>query len=230
MVAPLVADARVEAVVVDALTPEWIAFAHKVAAVVVATAEDPIAALRAVAATRIETPIVVATTVWTTGARAALDAGGAFASLPMPLTSADVGRLVGQLAGHACPMRVDGIVRLLLDPIGLVARWRDRTIHLSQREFAVLYVLSTHAGEPVAAEELTTRVWGRSAADEKARQILDVYIFQLRRKLERLGLRGAISTVRGVGYALVARAGAAEVRRGEPPHATRVAANPDVRD
>ena len=48
---------------------------------------------------------------------------------------------------------------------------------------------------------------------DRPRQILDVYVFQLRKKLERLGLRGAISTVRGFGYALVHVTGEKAQRR-----------------
>ena len=76
-------------------------------------------------------------------------------------------------------------------------------MRLSQREFAVLHRLSGHHGRPVSAEDLLTSVWGDAPTIERTRQILDVYIFQLRKKLERLGLSGAVSTVRGFGYALV---------------------------
>jgi DNA-binding response OmpR family regulator len=46
-----------------------------------------------------------------------------------------------------------------------------------------------------------TYVWGDSDLRD-GRKILDVYIFQLRKKLKGLGLSGAISTLRGFGYSL----------------------------
>jgi DNA-binding response OmpR family regulator len=81
-------------------------------------------------------------------------------------------------------------------------RYHDKSIHLTQREFAVLHCLSSHNGRPVCAEDLLTFVWGEANPQDRSRQILEVYIHQLRQKLERLGLKGAVSTVRGFGYVL----------------------------
>jgi DNA-binding response OmpR family regulator len=67
----------------------------------------------------------------------------------------------------------------------------------------VLHTLSSHHGRPVSAEDLLTAVWGEAPSPDRTRQILDVYIFQLRRKLGQIGLKGAVSTVRAFGYALV---------------------------
>lgn len=195
-------DSRVELFVTNALTAEWVAFAHKTTAIVVATNEDPVAALAYVATAGINTPIVIAMDRRYAGDGADLRKAGAFACLTMPLEEADLTRIVRELTKRIGPARVDGTLRLLLDPIGLVARFHDRVVHLSQREFAVLHCLSTHGGRPVAADELLTYVWGDSSSKDKSRQILDVYIFQLRKKLDRIGLKGAIITVRGFGYSL----------------------------
>ena len=195
-------DPRVELFVTNALTAEWVAFAQKSTAVVVATNEDPVAALAYVATAGIKTPIVIAMDRRYAVDCADLKKAGAFACVTMPIEEPDLARIVRELTKRLGPARVDGTLRLLLDPIGLVARFHDQVVHLSQREFAVLHCLSTRGGRPVAADELLTYVWGESSSKDKSRQILDVYIFQIRKKLDRLGLKGAITTVRGFGYAL----------------------------
>lgn len=206
MLGALRGDSRLELFFADALTPEWVALAQKSAALVVATMEDPVAALAYVATAGIATPIVVAMAARFREDIGALRKAGAFACLTMPVREPDVEQLVKSLMKRSVwggIARVDGTLRLLLDPIGLEARYQEQNVRLSQREFAVLHYLSSRGGRPVAADELLTYVWGPSASQEKSRQILDVYIFQVRKKLETLGLKGAIATVRGFGYALV---------------------------
>jgi DNA-binding response OmpR family regulator len=114
---------------------------------------------------------------------------------------ADLRPIVRELTKRAGTSRVDRTLRLLLDPIARVARFQNKSVHLTQRQFAVLHCLTSRGGRPVAADEMMTYVWGQHASNEKSRQILDVYIFQVRNKLARIGLKGAISTIRGFGYA-----------------------------
>ena len=83
-----------------------------------------------------------------------------------------------------------------------VARFRDRSVRLSQREFAVLHCLCAHDGRPVDADELLRVVWGNAGTSGRPRQILDVYVCQLRKKLGGLGIENSITTVRRFGYAL----------------------------
>jgi len=201
MLGVLQEDPRLELFVTDTLTTDWVAFAQKSTAVIAATTDDPIAALAYVATAGIKTPIVIAMDRRFEGDCADLKKAGAFACVTMPIQEPDLARVIRELTKRAGFTRVDGTLRLLLDPIGLVARYQDRSVHLSQREFAVLHCLSARSGRPVPADELLTYVWGESQ-QEKSRQILDVYIFQVRRKLEQIGLGGAITTVRGYGYAL----------------------------
>lgn len=201
--AALHADQRVELFVTDELTPDWISLAQRVAGTLVATEDDPLSALGYAITAGMTGPFVVAM-----AKRYKLDchdliAAGAIACVTMPIVKTDVDRMIPLLMRHSGPARMDGTLRLLLDPIGRVVRYRDRSVRFSQREFALLHCLSSHRGRPVSAEELLTYVWGDAKSAERSRQILDVYVYQLRKKLERLGLGGAISTVRAFGYALV---------------------------
>jgi DNA-binding response OmpR family regulator len=195
-------DTRVELVSVRELSPDWVAFAQRVAAVLVATAGDPLDALTYVLTAGVSAPIVVAATAKYKRQFRDVVAAGAAACVTLPLKPADVAKLLRQLQSPPAPALVDSTLRLLLDPISRVVRYHNRSVRLSQREFAVLFCLSSHRGEPVAADELLTYVWGEKRAHEQSRQILEVYVFQLRKKLEELGVPHAISTVRRFGYAL----------------------------
>lgn len=195
-------DERLELFAVDELTSEWIAFANRVAGILVASEGDPLSAFGYAITAGMTAPIAVLTTRRYKSDAADLMAAGAVATATMPLTTVDVDRIVPLFAKHAAFSRIDSTLRLLLDPIGRVVRYHDKSVRLSQREFAVLHCMSSHRGRPVAAEELLAYVWADADPAEHTRQILDVYIFQLRKKLEHVGLTGAISTVRGFGYAL----------------------------
>lgn len=196
-------DHRFELFVVDELTSEWIPFAQRVAAVLVATAHAPLAGMLYVLTAGVTAPIVVAVPARFSKQCDDAKSAGAIACIVMPIKRADIDRLVRTLIVRAGTTRVDSTLRLLLDPIGRVVRYRHKSVRLSQREFAVLHCLSSRSGRPVAADELLRYVWSEVPGHDQSRRILDVYVFHLRKKLERLGLKGAIATVRGFGYALV---------------------------
>lgn len=195
-------DPRVELYFADELTPDWASFAKRVAAVVVVTERDPFSALGYVVTAEVRCPIVVAMSRRFRLECRDLIAAGAAACVTTPFTEGDVDRLLPIIALQAAPTRIDGTLRLLLDPISRVARYRDKVVRLTLREFALLHCLSSQRGRPVPAETLMTYVWGDTDVRDGTRKILDVYIFQLRKKLKNIGLNGAISTVRGFGYSL----------------------------
>lgn len=205
----LLRDPRLEVFAVGDLTPEWISFSQRVAGTIVATEGDPLRALSWVVTAGINGPILMAVNKRYRHEAADMVQAGAIACVILPLTGEDIGRLIPALRKHAALARIDTTLRLLLDPIGRVIRYRDRSVQLSQREFAVLHCLSAHRGRAVRADDLVKMVW-QDRESAKSRQILDVYIHQLRKKLDSLGLDGAIATVRGFGYAL------AQVTREKP--------------
>lgn len=207
-------DRRIELVVTDELTPDWVSVAQRLAAVIVATMDDPLGALLYTLTAGVTTPVVVATSGQHRRECETTLAAGAAACVVMPIRPPDCQALVSMLVARAAATRVDSTLRLVIDPVARTARYQDRNVQLSQREFAVLHCLSSRSGRPVAADELLMYVWGERPSPERSRQILDVYIFQLRKKLERLGLKGAIATIRGFGYMLVPVAGAERTAAG----------------
>lgn len=78
----------------------------------------------------------------------------------------------------------------------------DRWVRLPPIQFGILQHLAANANELVPHRELMRVVWGVSATDEEARDLLKVHITQLRRKLGP-EFRDYIQAVRGQGYVLV---------------------------
>ncbi|HLA63910.1 MAG TPA: winged helix-turn-helix domain-containing protein [Rhodothermales bacterium] len=77
----------------------------------------------------------------------------------------------------------------------------DRTVALTPREFALLNYLLAHSDTVVTRDEILDAVWG--LAFDTGTNMVDVYVYFLRRKLEAFGVRDIIQTVRGRGYRLV---------------------------
>ncbi len=75
-----------------------------------------------------------------------------------------------------------------------------RPIALTRTEFVLLDHLMRRAGHVVSRDDLIEAVWGIDRDVES--NTLDVFIFQLRSKLESGGASRLIQTVRGFGYAM----------------------------
>ncbi|MFC5137524.1 response regulator transcription factor [Actinomycetospora rhizophila] len=87
---------------------------------------------------------------------------------------------------------------LRLDPTTRAVTWEGRDVELSEREFAVLYALAVH---PVLTkDELLTAVWGGGGS--ASRNVVEVYVGYLRRKLAAVGADDLVRTERGRGYRL----------------------------
>lgn len=80
----------------------------------------------------------------------------------------------------------------------------DREVELSPRESDLLWMLIRAEGQPVAREDLLREVM--SLDFDPQTNVLDVHIGRLRKKLGPHG-RGAIETVRGIGYRLLSVSG-----------------------
>lgn len=85
--------------------------------------------------------------------------------------------------------------RLELELTGHRARCGDHSVNLSDREFALLHFLMTHADEVVSRERLLSEVWKRGVLPRS--NVVDVCVRRLRR---RLGPEAPIQTVRRAGY------------------------------
>jgi DNA-binding response OmpR family regulator len=87
---------------------------------------------------------------------------------------------------------------LLVDPAARSVSWEGAGVELSPREFALLHALASRSDAAVAKDELLRLVWG----DEQAasRNVVEVYVGYVRRKLDAVGAGHVLKTVRGYGY------------------------------
>lgn len=200
--ASLRADPRVELLEPDGWSPEAVGLTQRVAATLVVSTGEPMRVLTYAVTAGVTGDVVMLVAARFRGTRAVLLDAGAIAAFTLPVNGSVIEALLALLDPRPRVTHTDTTLRLTLDPIARVARFRERHVRLSQREFAVLHCLSTHGGRPVDADELLRVVWGGAVSTSRPRQILDVYVCQLRKKLETLGLANAICTVRRFGYAL----------------------------
>lgn len=87
----------------------------------------------------------------------------------------------------------------------------DRTAHkcfigveevdLTFREFMLLDFFVHNAGEACTRDQILDHVWGIQF--DTGTNMVDVYVYYLRRKLQAYGFRGVIQTLRGYGYRIV---------------------------
>ena len=89
---------------------------------------------------------------------------------------------------------------LALDTTTRFAFRGDRRIELTTREYDLLLLFLRHPNQVLTRDVIMERVWGYDFPGES--NVLEVYISNLRRRLEADGEPRLLQTVRGAGYAL----------------------------
>lgn len=89
---------------------------------------------------------------------------------------------------------------LTVNPLSRDVTRRERSIALTQKEYALLEYLVQHAGMPVTREQISQHVWKQEF--DPTTNIVDVYINYLRKKVDQDEEKPLVQTVRGVGYML----------------------------
>lgn len=102
--------------------------------------------------------------------------------------------------GQGAASNVICIDDLEVDTLAKTVRRGGRAITLSAREYAVLEYLARRPGRTVTRDQLLDALY--EPGDEPASNVIDVYIGQLRRKLDTDQQRRLIHTRRGLGYVL----------------------------
>jgi DNA-binding response OmpR family regulator len=98
------------------------------------------------------------------------------------------------------PHTVLRIGDLVLDPAAHEVKRAGHLTPLSRIEFIILEMLMRNAGRVISRTRLIETVWG-SARDVQS-NTLDVYIRQLRTKIETPGSTKLVHTIRGIGYTM----------------------------
>jgi two-component system response regulator MprA len=89
---------------------------------------------------------------------------------------------------------------LVLDVEKREVRRGDQVIPLTAREFELLRMFMEHPRQVLTRDQIMERVWGHDFSGES--NVLEVYVGNLRQKMESAGKKRLIHTVRGVGYTL----------------------------
>jgi DNA-binding response OmpR family regulator len=89
---------------------------------------------------------------------------------------------------------------LVLDPAGHQVRRGDALVDLTPRQFSLLEFLLRHKGEVVSKRTILDHVW--DFAFDGDPNIVEVYVGQLRRRVDAPFGRASLQTVRLVGYRL----------------------------
>jgi DNA-binding response OmpR family regulator len=89
---------------------------------------------------------------------------------------------------------------LVLDPAKHEVRRSGVLIPLSRTEFVILEMLMRNTGRVISRTRLMETVWGSDR--DVPSNTLDVFIRQLRMKIEAPGTAKLVHTIRGIGYAI----------------------------
>lgn len=145
------------------------------------------------------TPVLVLTARGTTEDRVKGLNLGADDYLPKPFELSELEARIKALlrrSGNLAPTVRIG--RLEFDTTTRMASLDGKPLSLTPRELAVLEVLISRQGRPVAREILFEKVF---SFDEEARvEAIEIYVHRLRKKIE--GSGATVSTLRGLGYLL----------------------------
>lgn len=87
---------------------------------------------------------------------------------------------------------------LTLNEAAHEAAVNGQALDLTATEFQLLLVLTKHAGQVLSRQQLIDHVWGESFFGND--RVVDVYVGQVRRKVQEHATAPLIETVRGVGY------------------------------
>ena len=87
---------------------------------------------------------------------------------------------------------------LRIDPDSYEAWAGDTRLELTPTEFKLLLVLAQNPGRVLTRDQLVNHVWGADYYGND--RVVDVYVGQVRRKVEQATAVRVIETVRGVGY------------------------------
>jgi two-component system, OmpR family, response regulator len=92
---------------------------------------------------------------------------------------------------------------LRLDPASRRVWRADTEIDLSAKEFMLLHLFLRHPGEVLSRTQIIDHVW--DLAYDGTSKVVDQYVANLRRKIDRPFAVEQLETVRGVGYRLAAQ-------------------------
>jgi DNA-binding response OmpR family regulator len=165
---------------------------------------DGMEVLRRLRADDSDVPVLILTARTETGDRVEGLDSGADDYLPKPFERAELLARIRALLRRRPPRGSASIVvgDLQLNPDTREVKRGERDIELTNREFELLEYLARNQKLVVSRERLLEDVWGYDPFEQT--NTIDVFISNLRRKLEEGGEPRLLHTKRGAGYVLKA--------------------------
>lgn len=151
-----------------------------------------------------QVPVIMLTARDYVGDKVAGLTGGADDYMTKPFEMEELAARVEVALRHTQPeFQQNGTLRIANLAVDTTAKRVTRAgqiIPLTQREYELLVELSKHQNESCSRDELLNAVWGQDFDGQP--NILDVYVRNLRRKIDTPDQQKLIHTVRGTGYML----------------------------
>ncbi len=161
---------------------------------------DGFAVARGARAAGVQTPILMLTARDAVEDRVAGLNCGADDYLVKPFVEEELIARVGAILRRA-ERPVLGVLEVGALRIDLGARsvtYEGKPVALGATEFRLLEFFARNAGIALSRTQIVERIWDYDF--DGSSNIVDVYVSQLRRKLGKIGARGIIETVWGIGY------------------------------
>ncbi len=111
-------------------------------------------------------------------------------------------RIRAHLRRTAPPQECLAIGDIVLDPPAHTVLKQEVPVELTDHEFRLLEILMRHAGKVLSRQQLLDYVWGYGI--EPNSNVVDLYVYYLRKKLDTDSAHRIIQTVRGAGYKIEA--------------------------
>ena len=149
-----------------------------------------------------KTPVIMLTEMAQVGDRIAGLNSGADDCLSKPF---QIDELRAKIRAHFRRMGHEGVHVLRFSDLVMDVNARDvrrdgKSIHFTAREFDLLEYFMRHPNQVLTRSQILGQVWGTDFEGES--NVVEVYIRNLRQKLEQYHAKRLIQTMRGVGYVL----------------------------
>jgi DNA-binding response OmpR family regulator len=164
--------------------------------------KDGFAILKEIRSSGISTPVIMLTARANVEDRVAGLESGADDYLPKPFSFDELAARLRSVLRRSNPEKSTKLSSgdLILDTVSHIAFRQGREIELTSKEYSLLEFMMRNKNRILSRSTITQHVWKHNFDPES--NIIDVYVKRLRSKVEKVGDKPLIQSIRGVGYRL----------------------------